>query len=245
MEIKTMINSTLKPHTDILGSNFRAVHLISGIFLVYSDRHSGLAVQKESVATVEYLKPLQNLDLSRFEYSNDVNHYFFESHINQSIIESLVPANVFQKIRGMNNIELAEIGCEKAKNIVKNHFPMFYEQMHGIQLSASESNSVSEAEFYQLHQNKYVITALSSDIEFGTKGKDNKVIVKFKARKLSEGEIYGSTCPTLETINIEMSSYEKFVKTHLELCEYPTNKKNQILLPANIYAQIEDFKMAS
>lgn len=239
-----MTNSTQKPHTDILGSNFRAVHLISGIFLVYSDRHSGLAVQKESVANVEYLKPLQNIDLSRFEYSDDVNHYYFESHINQSIIESLVPANVFQKIRGMNNIELAATGCEKAKNIVKNHFPMFYEQMHRIQLSASESNGFSEAEFYQLHQNKYVITSLKSDIEFGTKGQDDKVIVKFNARKLSEGEIYGPSCPRLESFNIEMSSYEKFVKTHLEQFEYPTNKQKQILLPAHIYAQIEDFKKA-
>lgn len=234
-----------KPNTQILGNNFRAVQKVAGIFLVYSDRHNGLAISKEAISSVDFLKPLLNIDLTPFEHEDDSNFYYFESHINQSIVNSLLPSEVYQRVVGANSLEQAATGVEKAKHIVKNHFPILFEKMHGIQISANESIGIAEAEFYQANQNNYLISSLQSDVEFGTSGEENKVIVKFKARKLSEAEIYGPSFPKMVAVKLPMSEYETMVKPHIETCEYPTNKQQQIFLPSHVFAQIEQYKQAS
>jgi hypothetical protein len=225
----------IKPTSTVYSEHPRITHIESGIFLVSADKHSAVAVSKESIKDVEYLKPLSKIgDVSAFEMEDDKNFLYFESHINQAIINSLVPAVVYKKLCRVTSFDKASTGCEIAKNIVKDAFPSYYEAMHGIELSSNESRSIREAEFYSNNQNTYLVKSLEHDYSLNPDEIVDGQFVKFKAVKLSEGEIYGHFCPTYQSFRISMEDYKSKVKPNLIQIEYPSNSQRQILLPANV-----------
>lgn len=230
-----------KPTSIIWGNKLKATHLGCGIFLVSTERHGGIAIAKESLTAdekaLDFLKPLNNLDLTAFEVSDDPDFLYFEEHQHINVIHSLMPVQMLQNVLGVLTYDHAAAIQIQAQSALKNYQPMIYEQFYGEKLNAQNCKAIAEAEFYWENQGKVLIKANYAP--------DSTDMVEVTTQYLSDGEIYGSGLAKIHTYLMSLEDFENRVKDKAVKKYYPTNQQPQHLIGKDVIESISDFKKAS
>lgn len=230
-----------KPTSSIWGENPNVKRLSHGIYIVTTMRHSGIALSKACLNAetndLDFLKPLNKLDLTAYAVVDDPDFLYFEEHININVICSLMPVQLIQKIVCASSLEQATEIKSKMKNRLKNCLPIIYEQLFDELLAPENSTAIAEANFYFEHQDKLLIKA-----NYAANSTDT---VEVKTQYLSDGEIYGRPIAQTHTYLMSLEDFKSRVKDKIVKQNYPSNGQPQHLICKDAIEAISAFKKVS